>query len=270
MRPARRRILAFCAGMLVVALSAGCTAASSRVSSASPAAAGIKTGLQGELTIFAAASLTASFDRLAAEFVRQNPAVTIKSIDYDGSSTLVTQLKEGASADVFASADQATMKRLADAGLLSGTSSVFTSNILEMVVPPGNPKRIATLADLSSRTLQVVLCAPQVPCGAAAQSLLALARVKVTPVSEEQNVTAVVIKVATGNADAGLVYRTDVKAAGTRVTGVPIADAGRVVNDYTIGIPSSSKNPKAAAAFIRWVLSPAGQAILAGYGFGKP
>lgn len=265
MRGGYGRAAAILVGVLVLALATGCSATAQK-----PNPGTSTTSLSGKLTIFAAASLTASFDKLAAEFVKANPGVTINSIDYDGSPTLVTQLKEGASADVFASADEANMKKLADAKLLSGTSSIFTSNILEIAVTPGNPKRIKTLADLSNSKLLVVLCAPQVPCGAAARTLLSLDGVKVTPVSEEQNVTAVVTKVSTGDADAGLVYRTDVKAAGGRVQGIPVSDAGRVVNDYTIGIPTSSKNPKAAAAFIRWVLSAKGQAILTSYGFTKP
>lgn len=225
---------------------------------------------RGDLTVFAAASLAAAFGELATEFQAEHPRVTVKSIVFDGSSTLATQLTEGASADVFASADQANMTKVAGAGDLEGAARDFATNSLQIAVQPGNPTGIQKLADLAAGHRLVVLCAPQVPCGAASKTVLALNKVTLTPVSEEQNVTAVLTKVAAGEADAGLVYTTDVTASDGRVDGVPIANADKAVNRYEIAQPASAANPKAGSAFIALVLSARGQAILHKYGFGRP
>lgn len=223
--------------------------------------------LTGDLRVFAAASLTASFDEIARLFMEQNPGVTV-AVMYDGSSTLATQLTEGATADVFASADEATMARIAKAGLLEEGSQVFASNVLQIAVQRGNPLHIESVADLADPSQLVVLCAPVVPCGAASAELLSQAQVHVTPASEEQNVKAVVTKVALGEADAGLVYATDVLAAESRIDGIAVPGADDVANRYLIGRPVTSANDAAAEAFIRLVLSDAGQEILAGDGFG--
>lgn len=222
------------------------------------------------LTIFAAASLSASFTELAGAFAAEHADVEVKPIVYDGSATLATQLFEGAMADVFASADERTMSRVAKAGLLASDASVFATNALQIAVEPGNPHRIDSLADLNDPDLAVVLCAPQVPCGDAAHRLLELAGVSLAPASEEQNVTAVATKVRLGEADAGLVYATDVVAAGGAIEGVPIPNAEQARNRNPIAVPASAKNPHAAREFIGFVLSPAGQAILARHGFGTP
>jgi molybdate transport system substrate-binding protein len=227
-------------------------------------------GARGELTVFAAASLTASFDALAEAFTADHPHVVVKPIVYDGSATLAAQLREGARADVFASADQRTMAELEDSGLIAGDSEVIATNTLQIAVQPGNPHHIVGLADLVRPDLAVVLCAPEVPCGAAAQTLLAGAGVQLTPASEEQNVEAVLTKVSTGEADAGLVYTTDVQASVGAVDGIRIGDASRAANDYTIAIPAAATNRTAAQAFIDWVRSAGGQAILRGFGFGMP
>jgi molybdate transport system substrate-binding protein len=243
------------AALALVLLLAGCAPG--------PADAG-----SDELTVFAAASLTGAFDELGATFSREHPDIPMRPIVYDGSSTLATQIAEGAHADVFASADTASMQSVAD--ILAGPPAVFAKNTLEIAVAPGNPHGIRTLADLDSAGLQVVLCAPQVPCGAAAQTLLSRSGVSLTPVSEEQNVSAVMTKVRSGEADAGLVYVTDVQAAGDAVDGIRPAGADAVVNDYPIAVLAGSDNPAGAKAFVRWIRSPGGQAILARYGFAKP
>ncbi|MEO6827685.1 MAG: molybdate ABC transporter substrate-binding protein [Microbacteriaceae bacterium] len=258
-------LLAGCAG----GPSVGSETDSSAVASSASPRAGSGT-VSGDLTVFAAASLAASFGELAAEFRTEHPKVTVKPIVFDGSSTLATQLIEGASADVFASADQANMTKVLDAGELDGAARSFATNTLEIAVQPGNPDGIRTLSDLAAPRRLVVLCAPQVPCGAASKSLLALNKVKLTPVSEEQNVTAVLTKVAAGEADAGLVYKTDIAASDGRVDAVPAANADQAVNRYEIGQPSSTTNQKAGAAFIEFVTSASGQAILHKYGFGRP
>lgn len=224
--------------------------------------------LSGSLTIFAAASLTASFTELAKEFGSDNPGVTIAPISFDGSSTLATQIDEGAPVDVFAAADEASMARVAD--LIDGTPTDFAVNVLQIAVQPGNPLGITGLADLVKPGVQVVLCAPEVPCGAASRKILDLDGVTVTPVSEEQNVKAVLTKVQTKEADAGLVYLTDVSAAAGSVDGVVIAGAGRAANSYPIAALKASANPDVAGAFVDFVLSARGQAVLAKYGFTAP
>lgn len=224
--------------------------------------------LSGELTIYAAASLTAAFNDIAAEFESENPGVDILPIVYDGSSTLVTQLSEGAQADVFASADQKNMDKAADAGLITD-SELFATNTLVIATPVGNPGGVTSLQDLSNPDLAVVLCAPEVPCGAASKTLLDNQGVTVTPASLEQNVTAVLTKVANNEADAGLVYATDVKDNADVESIVP-EGADQVVNKYPIAVLSSAANPEAAAAFTAFVTGAKGQAILGSYGFGAP
>ncbi len=225
------------------------------------------TGATGELRIMAAASLAATFDELVELFVAENPDVDAPVVTYDGSSTLVTQLAEGAEAEVFASADQANMTKAVDAGLMRGTPQVFATNVLQIAVEPGNPAGITSLADLADPALQVVLCAPEVPCGAASGKALTAAGVSVTPVSEEQNVTAVLKKVTLGEADAGLVYATDVQVSDGGVDGVTFAESAAAVNSYVIGALDGTSSP-AAQAFVDFVLSPTGQKVLAAYGFG--
>lgn len=224
--------------------------------------------LTGELTIFAAASLTASFGELTTNFGAENPGVTVNPTSFDGSSTLATQIKEGAPVDVFASADEANMAKVKD--MIDGTGTIFVTNVLQIAVQPGNPKKISGLADLAKAGIRTVLCAPAVPCGTASHKLLDLDGIIVTPASEEQNVKAVLTKVQLGEADAGLVYKTDVAAAASAVDGVDIAGADRAVNSYPIAALKASKNPAVAQAFVDYVLSPAGQKILAKYGFGTP
>jgi molybdate transport system substrate-binding protein len=235
---------------------------------ASGNAAGGASGSTGTLTVFAAASLTDAFGELAARFAEDHPDATVKPVLFDGSATLATQLDEGAAADVFASADEASMNSVSD--LIAGTAEVFATNTLEIAVPRGNPAGIRGMADLARPGLRVVQCAPQVPCGAAARRLLSLAGVTVVPASEEQNVKAVATKVASGEADAGLVYVTDVEAARGDLDGVNIPGAERAANAYPVAALKSAADPALATAFVRWVLSPGGQAILARYGFGTP
>jgi molybdate transport system substrate-binding protein len=250
----------------------GCSAQATGTASASSSASGVaaKDTLKGELTVYAAASLTASFNDLAAKFHAAHPGVTVKPIDYDGSQILATQIVQGAPADVFASADQQTMATVQKAGLAASTPKIFATNTLEIAVQPGNPKKISTLSQLAASGIQTVLCAPAVPCGAAAQTLLAADGVKLTPVSEEQNVTAVITKVSTKAADAGLVYVTDVKAAKTSVDGVTIPDADKAINKYPIAAVKNAPDAKIAKAFVAYVLSSAGQKVLRSYGFGAP
>jgi molybdate transport system substrate-binding protein len=240
------------------------TAATSAAGSAGTSGAG---NLSGELTIFAAASLKKGFDELRDQFQTANPGVTVKEITYDGSSALVTQIQGGAQVDVFASADTNNMDKITD---MVDTPQEFATNTLEIAVAPGNPKGITGLADLAEPGVTVVLCAAEVPCGNAAHTALDKAGVTVTPASEEQNVTTVLTKVASGDADAGLVYRTDVMSSGGKVDGVDFPEASEAVNHYPIAVLKEAKNPDAAKAFIDLVLSAEGQQVLADLGFGKP
>ncbi|GLJ81107.1 molybdate ABC transporter substrate-binding protein [Microbacterium imperiale] len=221
----------------------------------------------GQVTVFAAASLSAAFDEIAADVEAAYPGVEVEPIRYDGSSTLATQLVEGARADVFASADEANMQRVIDAGL-AASPRVFATNRLTLVVPVGNPGDVTGLADLADPDLAVVLCAAEVPCGAASGQLTQAAGVTPRVDSYEQNVTAVLTKIATGEADAGLVYVTDA-AASDDVETVPTAGADGVVNRYPIVALDDARSP-AAAAFVGHVLSPAGRAVLERWGFGAP
>ncbi len=194
----------------VVALSlAGCAGAGGEAPASEPATA-TTPALEGSITVFAAASLKATFTELADEFEAANPGVTVE-LNFAGSSDLVTQITEGAPADVFASADEKNMAKLTDAGLADADAPVdFATNVLEIAVPPGNPAGIETFADLADPDVKTVVCAPEVPCGAATVEVEEATGVTLAPVSEESSVTDVLGKVTSGEADAGLVYVTDV------------------------------------------------------------
>jgi len=221
------------------------------------------------LTVFAAASLTAAFTELGDAFTAENPDAEI-TFNFAGSSDLVAQITEGAPVDVFASADLANMAELIDAGLAADDPAVFATNLAEIIVETGNPTGITVVADLADGDLVVVQCAPEVPCGSYAEQIFANAGVEVTPASFEENVKAVVTKVVLGEADAGIVYRTDVIAAGADADGVTIGDDLNVVAEYPIVSIADGSNPAGARAFIEFVLSPAGREILAAFGFGSP
>lgn len=231
------------------------------------AAAGADT-LTGDVTVLAAASLVESFDAIIAGFEAEHPEVSV-TVSYDGSSALATQLAEGAPADVFASADTAIITALAGAGV-TDPAEPFASNSLQIAVPIGNPAGVTTLADLSNPVTAVVLCASEVPCGTVSHRLLDGAGVQVTPKSEEQNVKAVLAKLVSNDADAGLVYTTDVAASAGAVEGIRIPGSETATTEYSVTIPTGAKNPAAGRAFADWVLGPNGQATLAGFGFHTP
>jgi molybdate transport system substrate-binding protein len=224
------------------------------------------TPLSGNLSVFAAASLTASFNALGTSFQAANPGVTVK-LNYAGTPTLVTQIEQGAPADVFASADTANMDKLTADGFTTGASKVFAHNQLEIVVAHGNPKGITGLADLAKSGVIYISEAPTVPAGKYSLQALASAGVKVTPKSLETSVTAVIGKIELGEADAGIVYTTDVTAAGSKVQGVQIPTANNVIATYPIVAVKGSTNSSAANAFITYVLSTTGQSKLGSFGF---
>ncbi|HXI95656.1 MAG TPA: molybdate ABC transporter substrate-binding protein [Candidatus Acidoferrum sp.] len=219
---------------------------------------------QTNLTVFAAASLKPPFDQIGKRLLTTNNVSV--TFSYAGTQTLAAQLTQGAPADVFASADTAHMTALQATGLLSGPSRLFAHNRLEIAVAKGNPKGIHTLADLSRSGIVVVLADPSVPAGKYAQQALAMAHVTVHPASLELQVTGVLSKVALGEADAGIVYVSDIVTSG-QVDGVAIPDSQNVVADYPIAALKSASNSAGAQAFIDLVLSPDGQKILKAAGF---
>jgi molybdate transport system substrate-binding protein len=231
-------------------------------SSPSPAT----TALSGTASVFAAASLTDSFKALGTAFQTAHSGTTIQ-FNLAGTPTLVTQIEQGAASDVFASADTTNMDKLKADGLTAGTPQVFAHNKLEIVVAAGNPKGIAGLADLAKPGVIYITEAATVPAGKYALQILASAGVKVTPKSLETDVKSVVSKIELGEADAGIVYTTDIKAAGSKLTGVSIPDSLNVIATYPIVAVKGTKNAALADAFIAYVLSIDGQATLQSFGF---
>ncbi|SOE04826.1 molybdate transport system substrate-binding protein [Rathayibacter rathayi NCPPB 2980 = VKM Ac-1601] len=223
----------------------------------------------GSITVFAAASLKGAFTELASEFEASRPGSHVE-LSVAGSSDLATQLVNGAPADVFASADERTMSTVADAGLVTGEPVDIATNTLEIAVPPGNPAQVASLADLARAGTATVVCAPQVPCGAAAVAVEQAAGIDLSPVSEESSVTDVLGKVSSGEADAGLVYTTDVRGSGGSVVGIPFAESSAAVNTYPIAALTGTGDADTAAAFVAYAASDAGRAVLAAAGFGAP
>lgn len=220
------------------------------------------------LTVYAAASLTATFEQIAEDFEAEHDGVEVE-LSFGGSSDLVTQITEGAQADVFASAATANMDDLVAADLTGVEPQDFATNVLEIAVPPGNPAGVQSLQDLGG-DLNLVVCAPEVPCGAAAATVAEVGGVTLSPVSEEQSVTDVLAKVTSGEADAGLVYVTDVTAAGDEVEGIEFPESAEVVNTYPIAPVAESDHADLAQQFVDFVLGGSGQSVLQDAGFGAP
>jgi len=288
-----RGVVAALTGLCVATLVVGCSSGSSTASSTTSAAAsssaagsfGANSGASssskaatsssaaasapapaGTLTVFAAASLQATFTQIGTIFQTENPGSTV-TFNFAGSSDLVTQLTAGAPADVFASADTNNMTKATTANLVSGTPVNFATSILTIVTPPGNPAGVTSFADLAKPGLNVVVCAPQVPCGAATATVETNTGVTLTPVSEENSVTDVLGKVTSGQVDAGLVYVTDAKNAGDKVTEVTFPEAAVVVNVYPIATLTAATQPALATKFVDLVVGPEGQQVLAAAGF---
>lgn len=218
------------------------------------------------LTVSAAASLTDAFTEIGEQYMADHPGVEIR-FNFAGSSTLAEQINAGAPVDVFAAASEKSMQTALDAGTVLDPT-IFTTNAMAIAVPAGNPAAIEDLGDLADPNVTVVMCDAPVPCGAAAASLLELNGVPVTPASLEPDVRAVLTKVITDEADAGLVYRSDVAAAGSAVEGIAIPDERNVVNAYPIAVTADAAAE--AADFVDFVLGDAGQAVLAQWGFTPP
>jgi molybdate transport system substrate-binding protein len=230
------------------------------------ACAPTQASLGTEVVVFAASSLTTTFTSLATEFEAAHPGVSVK-LSFDGSAALVDQLSAGAMADVFASADSTNMAKASAAGLVSGTATPFTTNVLTLITPRGNPAGITGL-DASLAGKKLVVCADGVPCGTATRKLAAALGVTLHPVSEEARVTDVRTKVESGQADAGIVYVTDVKASAELVETIPIAGTEKARNQYLIGVPKAAKQASLGAQFIELVTGEHGQQVLTAAGFG--
>lgn len=222
----------------------------------------------GAITVLAAASLTAAFTEMGEAFETANPGTKV-TFSFGSSSMLATQVNQAAPADVFASADDANMKKVTDAGN-AGDPSTFARNRLAILVGKSNPEGIFTLSDFASPGVTFVLCAVEVPCGKFGQQALDKAGVTAKPRSFEENVKAVVTKVTLGEADAGIVYVTDAKAAGDSAQGVDIPDEYNVTAVYPLALLKQAPKPDVAAAFKAFVLSAAGQRIMTEYGFLPP
>jgi molybdate transport system substrate-binding protein len=225
--------------------------------------------VSGDVTVFAAASLTESFTRLGEDFEAAHPGVRV-TFNFAGSSALAKQIDEGAPADVFASAAQKNMDQVTDSGSVTANPVTFATNTLEIAVPAGNPATITGLADFADADLKIALCAEQVPCGAASKKVFDAAGITAAPDTLEQDVKAVLSKVSLGEVDAALVYKTDVLAAGDEVEGIEFPEAGEAVNEYPIAVCATAPNPDAAQAFVDYVLSGEGKAVLTEAGFGTP
>jgi molybdate transport system substrate-binding protein len=264
----RRSVFLVAAAALALAGCGSSSGAAGGSATTSTAAASASSGPSGGITVLAAASLKESFTAIGTAFEAANPGTKV-TVSFGASSALAQQIIQGAPADVFASAAPKNMQQVIDAKAADAPSD-FARNVLEIAVPPANPGKVAALADLSGPNVKVALCQPQVPCGALAQKVLANAGVTVKPVTLEQDVKSTLTKVQLGEADAALVYVTDVTSAGDAVKGIRIPADVDAATTYPIAALTASKNPALAKAFVAFVLSSRGRAELAKVGFQAP
>jgi molybdate transport system substrate-binding protein len=239
---------------------------------AGPATDGAVTGAPAggsTLTVFAAASLKDTFTALGTQFEAANPGTEV-TFNFAGSSDLAQQIVQGAPADVFAAASDAAMQTVSEAGQTTAAPTPFAKNTLQIAVAPGNPKGVASFADLAKPELKVVVCAKGVPCGDAELKIETATKIDVKPVSEEPDVKSTLSKVQSGDADAALVYVTDVAAAKGAVDGVAFPEATQAVTDYPIAVVKSSKQAALAQKFEALVTGQAGQQVLQAAGFQAP
>jgi molybdate transport system substrate-binding protein len=267
--PRRRLAAASAAGSLCAALAlAGCGTSSAPAATAlagggSPAAA-----VTGTINVFAAASLTEAFTTLGKQFEAAHPGVKVV-FNFAASSDLATQITQAAPADVFASASAKNMAQVTSAGYASDPTT-FANNTMEIATPPTNPASVSTVADLGKASTKIAVCQPLVPCGSTAAKVFTNANVTVKPVTLEPDVKSVLAKVELGEVDAGVVYVTDVRAAGAKVLGVVIPADVNASTSYPIAALTKSTNPTTARAFVAYVLSDAGASVLTADGFAKP
>jgi len=252
---------------LTLAAACGSDGSTSAGSGSSPAAPG-SGAASGTVTVFAAASLTESFTSLGRQFEAAHPGTTVK-FNFGASSSLAENINQGAPADVFASASPKNMQQVVDADGASD-SKTFARNVMQIAVPPDNPAGVREVTDLARSNVKVALCQPQVPCGAVAQQVFENVNITVKPVTQGADVKAVLTTVQLGEVDAGMVYRTDVRAAGTKVKGIEIPADQNASTSYPIAALTEAPNPAGAAAFVDYVLSPDGEKVLEQAGFTAP
>jgi len=268
------RRLALTVVALAAAAVAGCSSSSSPStpsgSTSSPAAAAgsSSAGQTGTITVFAAASLKETFTELGKQFEAAHPGDTVK-FSFGASSALATQINSGAPADVFASASPKNMNQVVTAGNASNPQD-FAKNVMEVAVPPSNPAKVTSVNDLAKSSVKTALCQPQVPCGVVAAEVFKNAKITVKPVTLQPDVKSVLTQVELGNVDAGVVYVTDVQAAGAKVKGVTIPASENASTLYPIAALTHSKEPSIAQAFVAYVLSPTGEQVLKAAGFEQP
>jgi molybdate transport system substrate-binding protein len=255
---ARRRIALLAAALLPALSLTGCGSSGS--------AGGRETGT---LTVLAASSLTEAFTTLAGDFERDHPGTHVR-LSFDSSATLAEQVDQGAPADVLATADQETMRTVVAAGNTAGRPRVFATNHIVLAVPKGNPARIRRFQDIARPGVEYVVCVASAPCGRLAAKVLAASGVTAEPASEEVDVKAVLTKVRLGEADAGLVYASDIVTAGDEVDKVDVPTAHRNLNAYPVAALSGAAKPALARAWVGLVTSPTGRRVLAHDGFGAP
>ncbi|MBX9399452.1 molybdate ABC transporter substrate-binding protein [Streptomyces sp. TRM72054] len=267
-RRTRRTLRSAGAGAALLLALTSCSSSSDTGSSAKSGTSA-SPQLSGTVTVFAAASLEESFTKLGTQFERQHPGTKV-TFSFGGSDSLAASILGGAPADVFAAASPNTMRIVTDAGGTSASPTTFVRNQLEIATLPGNPDKISSLKDLTGSGLKVVLCDESVPCGAAAKKALDASKLKLTPVSYEQDVKSALTKVELKEADAAVVYKTDVRAAGDKVAGVDFPESADAINDYPIALLKDAPNAEAAQAFIDLVQSADGQKVLTEAGFLTP
>jgi molybdate transport system substrate-binding protein len=266
----RRTATAVVLTVVAASVLVGCGADSRSSSSTSTdgASGPSPASLSGEIVVFAAASLTKAFEELKTRFEEANPGVSV-TFSFAASSALAEQINSGAPADVFASASAGTMDQVVDAGNAS-VPTTFAENVMQIAVPPNNPADVTDVDDLADPSVKVALCQPHVPCGTVAEEVFRNAGVTVTPVTLEPDVKSVLSKVELGEVDAGVVYVTDVQAAGGKVEGLEIPDDVNASTSYPIATLTVSGNVATAEAFVEFVLSPVGESVLADAGFARP
>jgi len=255
-------------GAIVVGLLAGCGGSAADGTGAAPEAGGAS-AVTGTVTVLAAASLTEAFTAMGRRFERDHPGAQVR-FSFAASSELATQVTSGAPADVFASASSATMDQVVRAGAVRGAPAVFARNRLAIAVPRGNPGRVTGLADFADPDRTLALCAPEVPCGAAAEGLFTATGITPSADTYEADVKATLTKVVLGEVDAALVYRTDVRAAGDAVRGIEVPEAAGATNTYPVAVLAGAPDPRAARAFVQLVQSAYGQRVLRSAGFERP
>ena len=255
-------------GVSVAVAAAALALAACSSSSAGGAESSSGASVSGSITVLAASSLKEAFAKLGQQFEAAHPGSKV-TFSFGASSDLAQQVVNGSPADVFASASTKTMTTVTDAGDATNPQN-FATNVMEVATPPSNPAGVTTLADVAKPTVKVAVCAPAVPCGVAAAALFQKNNLTVTPVTQEADVKSVLAKVELNAVDAGIVYVTDVQAAGDKVKGIAIDPSQNVTTTYPIAVIKASKQTATAQAFVSYVLSADGRAVLTAAGFGAP